>query len=105
MHVRMARYGYTGDARDIAQTAERGMLPIFQSQPGFVSYSLAEGDDEILSMSVWSSHADAERGTEAAADWIAKNLSSQLDLIELRYGDLLFSTSLGVTTATAASTA
>jgi len=105
MHVRMARYGYTGDARDIAQTAERGMLPIFQSQPGFVSYSLAEGDDEILSFSVWLSHADAEKATEAAAGWITQNLSGELDLIELRYADLLFSTSLGVTTAAAASPA
>ena len=61
MHGRMARYTYTGDALELARKAEDGMLPIFQAQPGFKSYSLVESDGEILSFSAWDSAAAAAR--------------------------------------------
>jgi heme-degrading monooxygenase HmoA len=104
VHARMARYRFTGDQHDLARRAEQGMLPIFQSQPGFAAYSLAAGDGEILSLSVWSSHAEAESGSQAAAGWVAENMAGEIELIEVRYGEILFSTSLGIT-AGAASTA
>jgi len=65
MHGRMARYAIQGDAHELARTAEEGMLPIFQSQPGFKAYSLLESGDEIISFSAWESADDAE------AWWVA----------------------------------
>ena len=50
MHGRMATYRYTGDAHELAQRAEEGMLPILEAQPGFRAYSLAATGDEVLSL-------------------------------------------------------
>lgn len=39
------------NSRDGRRRAETGMLPIFQSQPGFNAYSLIDAGDEIVSFS------------------------------------------------------
>ena len=98
MHGRMARYRYTGDAHEIARQAEDGMLPIFQSKPGFKSYSLVESDGEILSFSAWDSAESAEAASAAAAEFVAANLADQLELEEIRVGEIMLGTALGVST-------
>jgi hypothetical protein len=102
MHARIARYTFSGNAQDIAQKAEEGLLPIFQSQPGFKSYSVVESDGEIFSFSAWGSAEQAEAANIAAADWVAENLSSDIQLTESRFGDILISTTLGVSTTAGA---
>jgi hypothetical protein len=98
MFGRMATYSFTGDAHDLARRAEQGILPIFQAQPGFQAYSVAAGDGQVLSLSVWDTRSDAEAGSEAAAAWVADNMAGELELITVRYAEVLFSTSLGVST-------
>jgi len=102
MYGRMATYSFSGDALDLARRAEQGILPIFRAQHGFQAYSVAAGDGEILSLSVWNTRADAETGTEAAAAWVADNMSGEIELIGVRYAEVLFSTSLGVSTSVGA---
>lgn len=104
MHARLATYRFSGDPHELAARAEQGILPIFQAQPGFRAYSVATGDGEILSMSVWESRADAEAGNTAAAQWVAENMGSEIELTGVRYAEVLFSTALGVS-ATAGATA
>jgi hypothetical protein len=94
----MARYTFSGDAQELAQRAEGGMLPIFQAQPGFRAYSLIRSDDEILSFSAWESAEQAEAANAAAASWIADNMADDIELKEARTGEILFSTTLGVST-------
>ncbi len=65
---------------------------------GFKAYSVAMGDGQILSLSVWDTRADAEAGSAAAAAWVADNMT-EIDLIEARYAEVMFSTTLGVSTA------
>lgn len=96
MHVRLATYGYDGDAREIARTAQEGMLPIFREQSGFHAYSLAEMGDVVMSMSVWDSEEDAKAANTLAADWIAENLADKLKLQDVKTGELLMSTTLDV---------
>jgi len=98
MYGRMATYNLRGDAHDLARRAEDGILPIFQAQPGFRSYTVSSGDGQILSLSAWDTRADAEAGSEAAASWVADNMGEELELVDVRYAEVLFSTSLGVTT-------
>jgi len=98
MHGRVARYGYTGDAHELAQRAEEGMLPIFQSQPGFKAYSLLESGGEIISFSAWDSTESAEAANSAAAGWIAENIGDRIQLKEVVIGEVLLSTTLGVST-------
>ena len=96
---RLATYNVSGDARDLARRAEEGILPVFRSQPGFRSYSVALGDDgQIYSMSAWDTHADAEAGSEAAASFVAENMAGELELVGVRYAEMLFNTALGVST-------
>lgn len=98
MHGRFARYEVTGDIHELARKAEAGMLPIFQAQPGFKAYSLASSEGEILSLSVWESADNAEAASAAAADWIAENIADRIELKEVRIGEILLSTTLGVST-------
>ena len=74
------------------------MLPIFRSQPGFKAYSLVESEGEIFSFSAWDSAANADAANSVAAEWIAENIADQIDLKEARVGEILFSTTLGVST-------
>jgi heme-degrading monooxygenase HmoA len=98
MHGRMARYTYTGDAVELARKAEEGMLPIFQSQPGFKSYSLVESGGEVLSFSAWESAESADAAGALAAKWIAENIADQIEHKETKIGEILFATALGVST-------
>lgn len=100
----MATYKLNGDADELARRAEEGILPILQSQPGFKAYSVAIGDGEILSLSVWDSRADAEAGSQVVASWVAENMAGEIDLISVRFAEIMFSTTLGVSTAVGAST-
>ena len=102
MQARMATYSFSGDADDLARRAEEGILPILKSQPGFKAYSVAVGDGEVLSISVWDSRADAEAGSEVVASWVAENMAGEIDLINVRYAEIMFSTTLGVSTSVGA---
>jgi len=101
MQARMATYTFSGDGKDIARRAEEGILPILQSQPGFKAYTVALGDAEVLSMSVWDTRSDAEASSEVVASWVAENMK-EIDLIGVHYGEIMFSTVFGVTTAVGA---
>lgn len=98
MHARLARYKFSGDAQELAQKAEEGMLPIFQSQTGFKAYSIVKTDNEIFSFSAWDSAEDAEEANKAAAAWVAENMSEGIELTEKLIGEVVLSTTLGVST-------
>lgn len=99
MHVRFARYTTEADPHDLVRRAEEGMLPIFESQPGFKAYSIAVTENEVLSFSVWDRSEEAEAANAAAAGWVAENMS-ELALVETTFAELLLSTTLGVSPAT-----
>ena len=91
-HVRVATYKVTsGTPEELAKIAEEGMLPIFQSHHGFIGYSVADmGGGEIMSISVWNSHKDAEEAVDLAKDFVADKMA---DLISLEWNgvaDALF---------------
>ncbi|HEY7381054.1 MAG TPA: hypothetical protein VH572_07585 [Gaiella sp.] len=96
MHGRIATYRFTGDAHEIAHRAEEGMLPIFQAQQGFRAYSLVLTGDTVVSFSAWESADQADAASGAAAGWIADNLAGQIELLDVRVGEILLSTALGV---------
>ena len=96
MHGRIATSRVSGDPHELAQKAEEGMLPIFEAQPGFKAYILVVGGDVLTSMSAWETAEEAEAATPAAASWIAKNIADDIELMDIRYGEILLSTALGV---------
>ncbi len=101
MHARMATYSFSGDGQVLARRAEEGILPILKSQPGFKAYAVAIGDGEVISSSVWDTRAEAEAGSKVVASWVAENMD-EIDLIDVRYGEIMFSTTLGISTSAGA---
>ena len=95
---RMATYRFSGDAHDLGRKAEAGILPILQASPGFAAYTVSAGDGEIFSLSAWETRADAEASNEAVAAWVTENMAGELELVGVRYAEVLFSTTLGVST-------
>ena len=102
MHGRIATYRISGDPHELARKAEEGMLPIFQAQPGFRAYNLVVSGDMLTSMSAWDTIEEAEAATPAAASWIAENIADDIELVDVRYGEILLATALGVSAAAAA---
>lgn len=91
-HVRIGIYTLTGGtAKQVADLARDGMLPVFQSQPGLKSYGLAETPQgKLISVSLWESFAQAEQANELAASWVAENLADKVRLEDTQVGDFLF---------------
>ena len=98
MHGRVATYTYTGDALTIARKAEEGILPVFRTQPGFKAYSVFASDEKIISFSAWETAEAAEAANTKAADWVAENLSDEIELQKTQIGEIYFSTALGIST-------
>jgi hypothetical protein len=74
------------------------MLPLFQSQPGFVSYSIMAAGGEILSFSIWDTAEQAEAANAVSRQWVTDNFpAGELELKETRVGEILVATALGVT--------
>jgi hypothetical protein len=95
----MARYTTSTDPHELIQRAEEGVLPIMESQAGFKAYSIAVSDDEIFSFSVWETAEQAEAANEAVAGWVAENMADDITVTETSYGELLLSTTLGISAA------
>ena len=96
MHGRVAIYKFSGNGHELARRAESGLMPIFKAQPGFKAYSVLESDGMIISFSAWDSAASAETANSMAADWVAENMSDDMELERSTVGEILFSTTLGV---------
>jgi hypothetical protein len=93
----MARYAFIGDPRDLARRAQETMVPLFQEQPGFVSYSVMATQNEVFSFSIWDTEEQADAANTISREWVAENLApDQIELKESRVGELLVATSLGV---------
>ena len=91
-HVRIATYEITkGTFQDVADAAEKGMLPTFREQPGFIRYGLADvGDKTCLSISLWKTREQAQAAVGTAASWARNNLSDRVELRSNYVGDLAF---------------
>jgi hypothetical protein len=102
MHARIANYRLTGDAHGLARKAEESLLPIYKAQPGFVALNVVANEDSLTSASAWESIEHAEAATPIVAEWVAENIADDIELIDIRYGEILIATALGVSALSAA---
>lgn len=96
MHSRLARYGYSGDAHEIARRAEAELLPQYEQMPGFKAFSAAVTEDELFSLTTWETADQAEAANATAANWVSAS-GFELAPRELHIAEVVLSTSLGVT--------
>jgi len=76
MYASIRRYRFTGSAKDLAQKAEAGLVPIFKKNPGFIAYYVVDGGDgHLASVSVFESAEAAHNSNEQAARWVKDNVS------------------------------
>ena len=90
--LRIADYEITsGRFPELAEQAKAEMLRIFQEQPGFVRYGIAQtGETSFTSLSVWETHEQAEAATPLAATWVQEHLADKVELRSNLVGDLAF---------------
>jgi heme-degrading monooxygenase HmoA len=91
-HARVVIFTFKpGTADEAAEKAEREVLPLLRSRPGFIHYTLAKsGNDTLLSFSMWESKRQAEEANHAAASWVQENLRNILLSVDRHIGQVAF---------------
>ena len=100
-YTRLATYKVTnGTFPEIVGMAERGILPIFTREPGFVDYGLVDaGPHKVVSISIWETHEQAQKATTVAETWVKANMADRLNLETNYVGDLALFHGVPVTAA------
>ena len=88
--TRVALYDIkSGTFDEVARQANKGMVPLFQHSPGFVSYGVAQIDKTaFVSLSTWDTRAQADSAAAKAADWVKANAGDRFALRDHYMGDL-----------------
>ena len=91
-HVRVGLYKLTkGTFKEAADVAEKGLLPILHDHKGFIRYGVAESTDgEVISISVWETHGEAEEAQGTIAKWVEENLADRVKLDVSYVADFAF---------------
>jgi len=65
-----------GSVDEVVQLAERGLVPLIRSVPGFVEFvGVQVGEDIALTVSLFETQEQAEASTRRAAEWIKQNMA------------------------------
>jgi hypothetical protein len=88
--LRIALYNtISGTADEAVEIARKGMIPLYEAQPGFVRYEVGTLDDGgIVSFSVWETEGEAKRAIELAHDWVKENLADRVKLRDEHTGSM-----------------
>ena len=89
-YTRLSTYDMTkGDFPELTGIAEKGILPMFVKEPGFVNYGLVDaGDHKVVSISIWETREAAQKSEGMAANWIKENIADRVRLVTTYVGDL-----------------
>lgn len=89
-YTRIATYDMVkGTFPELTATAERGILPMFAKQPGFVDYGLVDaGANKVVSISIWETREAAHEAGNMATAWVRANVADQVRLVNAYVGEL-----------------
>jgi hypothetical protein len=89
-YTRLSTYDLTkGTFPELTGIVEKGILPMFTKQPGFVNYGLVDtGDHKVVSISIWETRDGAQKSDSLAATWVKENVSDRVRLLTTHIGDL-----------------
>lgn len=89
-YTRLATYETTkGTFGELTGIAEKGILPMFVKEPGFVNYGLVDaGNRKVVSITIWETREEAQKSVGMAATWVKENIADRLRLVSTDVGDL-----------------
>ncbi len=89
-YTRISTYDLTkGSFDEITGIAEKGILPTFVREPGFVNYGLVDaGNHKVVSISIWETREEAQKSAGMAATWVKENVADRVRLLTTQIGDL-----------------
>lgn len=89
-YIRLSTYELTkGTFEELTASAEKGILPLFAAEPGFVDYGLVNtGDHKVVSMTIWETREQAQKSASVAATWVRENVADRARLVTTSIGDL-----------------
>ena len=89
-YTRLSTYDLTkGDFTELTGIAEKGILPTFVKEPGFVNFGLVDaGNHKVVSISIWETREAAQKSANLAATWVMENIADRVHLVTTYIGDL-----------------
>lgn len=98
-YTRLSTYELTkGTFDELTSIVEKGLLPTFVKEPGFVNYGLVDaGDHKVVSISIWETREQAQMSASMAATWVSSNIADRVRLLTTQIGDLALFRGLPVT--------
>ncbi len=89
-YTRLATYDILkGNFAELTDLAEKGILPMFSKEPGFVDYGLVDaGHNKVISITIWNTRDAAHQSATMAANWVKENVADRLRLVTSHVGDL-----------------
>ncbi len=88
--TRLSTYDLTkGTFPELTGIVEKGMLPLFAKEHGFVNYGLVDGGDhKVVSISIWETREAAQKSAGLAGTWVKENIADRVRLVTTYIGDL-----------------
>lgn len=89
-YIRLSTYDMTtGSFDELTGIAEKGILPTFAKEPGFVNFGLVDaGNHKVVSISIWETREAAQKSVGMASTWVKKNIADRVRLVTTTIGDL-----------------
>jgi heme-degrading monooxygenase HmoA len=89
-YTRLSTYELTkGTFTELTTMAEKGILPLYAKEPGFVNFGLVDaGDHKVVSISIWETREQAQKSTVMAATWVKENIADRIRLVTTHVGEL-----------------
>jgi hypothetical protein len=89
-YIRHSTYDVVnGTFGELTETAEKGILPMFEAEGGFVNYGLVDlGNHKVAAISIWATREAAQNSASMAATWVKENVSNRVRLINTTIGEL-----------------
>ena len=89
-YTRLSTYDLThGTFTELTGLVEKGLLPTFAKEPGFVDYGLCDvGNHKIVAISIWETREAAQQSASTAASWVKANMETRVRHLTTQVGEL-----------------
>lgn len=89
-YTRLSTYDLTkGTFAELTGIVEKGLLPTFAKEPGFVNFGLVDtGDHKVVSISIWETREQAQKSATMATTWDKANIVDRVRPLTTQIGEL-----------------